>query len=138
MFNYKSYHDILFQELDRRKSLNNSYSLRAFARDLDISASGLSQILSRKQGVSIKVADKIVGKLTCSENEKKWFCESVGALHARSSKVKIKCKSKIDEYENSKTEFSVIQLEYFKVISDWHHFAILELTHIKGFKSDFT
>lgn len=36
----------------------------------------------------------------------------------------------------SKTSGDVVSLEYFKVIEDWYHFAILELTTLKDFKSD--
>lgn len=39
--------------------------------------------------------------------------------------------------EKSETsEFSTLSLDTFSVISDWYHFAILDLTLVKGFKSD--
>lgn len=34
------------------------------------------------------------------------------------------------------TEFSSLDLDGFAVISDWYHFAILDLTQVKGFKPD--
>jgi uncharacterized protein (TIGR02147 family) len=39
---------------------------------------------------------------------------------------------------NSYASFNEISLDTFKIISDWYHFAILELTEISGFKSNTT
>ena len=33
-------------------------------------------------------------------------------------------------------EYQQLQMDTFRVISDWYHFGILELTYLKSFKSD--
>ncbi|RYZ86847.1 MAG: TIGR02147 family protein [Proteobacteria bacterium] len=38
--------------------------------------------------------------------------------------------------KNETAEISTLNLDTFSVISDWYHFAILDLTLIRGFKSD--
>jgi uncharacterized protein (TIGR02147 family) len=129
-----TYHDLLNQEFERRKQINNAYSLRAFARDLGISAPRLSQVLNRKQGISVEAAQNLLNKLKLSDEEKNWFRDSVGSLHSRSYKERTNFNEKVKRYQKKENTYSEIQLEYFKVISDWHHFAILELTYLEDFK----
>lgn len=83
-----TYHELLLEKFEQKKKSNPAYSLRAFARYLEISVSKLSQILNRKQGLSLKSAEAISLKLNLNTEEKEWFCDSVGALHSRSQKEK--------------------------------------------------
>ena len=53
------YADLLKSILERRVSENSSYSLRAFARGLGISASQLSRIIARKKPLTFSAARKI-------------------------------------------------------------------------------
>ena len=124
----KSYVDILKGEFERRKLLNPSYSLRAFARDLSMSPPRLSQILSGKHGLSVKAAGEISKKLKLDDESHQWFCDSVGALHARGGKERREFQAKIKKIKEKTKKFTKLQLEYFEVISDWYNFAILELT----------
>jgi uncharacterized protein (TIGR02147 family) len=133
---YTSYHDLLNDEFQKRKNMNASYSLRAFARDLSLPAPRLSQILNKKQGLSVDTAEVVAKKLKLNDNKAKWFCHSVGALHARSVKERNEFKSRIQDYKEEAKVFNELQLEYFKVISDWYHFAILELTYLSTFQND--
>jgi uncharacterized protein (TIGR02147 family) len=133
---YTSYHDLLDEEFERRKQFNEAYSLRAYARDLGISAPRLSLILKKREGISVEAAEEIAKKIKLNEQKKKWFCNSVGSLHARSLKEREKFKEKVQQYKNEAKVFSEIHLEYFKVIADWYHFAILELTYLKDFQKD--
>ena len=132
---FSTYHDFLAHELERRQASNKAYSLRAYARDLDLSPSRLSQVLNKKQGLSFEVAEDIARKLNLTEAKKEWFCHSVGAQHARSSKERDNFKERIQKYQSEARIHSEIQLEYFKVISDWYHFAILELTYLESFEN---
>ena len=110
--------------------------MRAFARDLGVSSARLSQVLSRKHGLSIEAAQEFATKLKLNTDETKWFVESVGALHSRNKSAKSEYSLKIQEYKRTAKKFSEIHLEYFKVISDWYHFAILELTYMEDFQND--
>jgi uncharacterized protein (TIGR02147 family) len=133
---YESYHDLLQEEFERRKHVNSAYSLRAFARDLGVSPPRLSQVLSRKQGLSLEAARTLVQKLRISEAEREWFCDSVGALHSRSRSARNRHQERFSKYTSLAKTYTELQLEFFKVISDWYHFAILELTHLTEFESD--
>lgn len=133
---YTTYHDLLDEEFERRKQFNAAYSLRAFARDLGIPAPRMSLILNKKEGLSVESAKELATKLKLSEEKKEWFCSSVGALHARSFKERNEFKEKVQKYKDEAKIFSEIHLEYFKVIADWYHFAILELTYLADFQND--
>jgi uncharacterized protein (TIGR02147 family) len=133
---HSTYHDLINEEFEKRKQINSAYSLRAFARDLGISAPRLSQILNKKQGLSLNAAQNLAQKLKLNELQKTWFCDSVGSLHARGFNQRSDFKNKFQQYKNLSKIYTELQLEYFKVISDWYHFAILELTYHKEFKSD--
>lgn len=56
-------------ELDKRKSFNSKYSLRAFARDLEISVSILSRLRSRSIPFSSKLKKRIKTKLFKNDDE---------------------------------------------------------------------
>lgn len=95
-------------EFARRMRVNSRYSIRAFANHIGINSSTLSQILSGKRMLSI---DKIIT-----------ICKKIGITPPQ------------DNTHNE--EYSMIDLDNFAVISDWYHFAILDLTLIKSFKAD--
>lgn len=92
----QSYRDYLIEAFEQRKEKNSAYSLRAFARDLEILPATLSQILNKKKGLSIQCAKHICKKLNLKQGEKVFFCYSVGALHSRSKKDREFYQSKIN------------------------------------------
>jgi plasmid maintenance system antidote protein VapI len=67
----------LQNELDRRIQDNPCYSLRAFAKWIEIDPSLLSKILARKQALSIKKADHITKKLHLDSELRQRFMLSV-------------------------------------------------------------
>lgn len=103
------------QFTDRCKR-NPRYSLRAFAKSLTLDASTLSQILSGKRIISKKIMQTLCNRLLATPKDLKSF----GLL-----RVKV-----TDE------AFFQVNVDTFSVISEWYHYAILELTCVAGFKSD--
>jgi uncharacterized protein (TIGR02147 family) len=126
---------ILRNELELRAQNNPNYSLRAFARDLKISPSRLSEIFSGKQGLSPAAALKIAERLGYSEDERERFCNLVSSVHARSRKEREVAKGRLKETE-SDDDIHLLRMDAFKVISDWYHLAILEMIGLKWYKND--
>ncbi len=120
------YLDILKKEFDSRKRINQNYSLRAFARDLELSPSRLSEVLSNKSGLSEKTAEKVAKKIRLSPSETKLFVELVNKKHARSSKAR----QNAHDYLESNFNKNSISLDGFRVISDWYYFAILSVMEL--------
>lgn len=77
------YRIILRSELAERCKHNPNYSLRAFARDLGIAPSRVSEILSGKQGLSRKAALSIAERLGLSTEEAEAFADLVDCRHCR-------------------------------------------------------
>jgi uncharacterized protein (TIGR02147 family) len=138
MFHGESdYRNILKEELESRFQRNSHYSLRAFARDLGVSPARLSDSLAGRAGFSTTVADQIAKKLGFGKEEREYFCTLVEMNHARSKSQRAAAAEKLQSLKsNVSSDYQQVQIDSFKVISDWHHFAILELTAIDGFKSE--
>lgn len=73
----KFYRMVLTHELDRRKERNRQYSLRALARDLELSAASLSRIMSGKTALSISSVRRIVLGLELSPEDVVKFIRSL-------------------------------------------------------------
>lgn len=102
----------LSKEFTRARAKNPSYSLRAFSKKLGLQPSALSEILNGKRIVSNKMGKRIL--------------DGLGMNPLESNKI-------ISGSEDNKTEETNLTLENFKVISDWHYFAILSLAEIEDF-----
>jgi len=101
-------HLYLLQEFERRSSANSNYSLRAFARDLEIHSGTLSSILNQRRAVGAKTLAHIMKRLPLSATEKK---KILSALMMPSTVASEK-PYLVDE-------------EVLSVIKDWEHYAIL-------------
>ena len=132
---FKDYRDILKEELAVRCQINPRYSLRAFARDMELAPSRLSEVFNGKQGLSRPVATKIADKLGYSPEERDFFCDLVESVHARKEKNRTEAIEKLKKQFNE-NELLVLNNDTFNLISDWYHLAILEITGIEGFRSD--
>lgn len=119
------YHQVLLNELAKRKQLNSSYSLRAFARDLGLAAPTLSDILKGKKGLSQKSAERIADQLKLKEYPKSIFVQSVMAKHGRSMHLRNLAQEQLN-FLLAQNRYHEIDLDKFKIIADWYYFAILE------------
>ena len=113
----------LQNHFDVRTKRNARYSLRAFARLLEIDPSSLSQILAGRRGVSLKLLNKFCTRLGVSPDEvarvtQGYLLKVTGAFPPKMN----------DDYHQ-------LSLDTFAIISEWYHYAILELTFVKGFSS---
>jgi plasmid maintenance system antidote protein VapI len=118
--NAPNFRALLQSELIQRCKANPNYSLRSFARALHIEASSLSQLLNGKRPVTQKMKLRLGSALGMSVQQLK----SIPV-------------EELDKSEQaSLPDYQHLTLDAFAVISDWYHYAILELTYVKGFKSD--
>ena len=66
----KNLGELLLKELEVRQKKNPRYSLRAFAKHLDLDAATLSQIMNAKRCVSVEKAKGILEKLSLASTER--------------------------------------------------------------------
>ena len=112
----ENFRQALQNELIKRTKKNPLFSLRAFAKQLKIEPSTLSQILSGKR----KLTDQM--------------CERLGSQLGYGP---LKIHTLIKKKEPNSSPFKKLHKlneDAFKVISDWHYYAILELTHCQDFQ----
>lgn len=135
MFHFTHYTDILESELNFRKRVNPRYSMRGFAKLLNTSPSSLSEILKKKQGLSKNKAQIICQKLNFSEPETDYFCTLVEFHNGRTLS---KRKLAQDQLINMRSKKLTTELErdYFEIVSNWYHFAIIELLKTKKIPKD--
>lgn len=100
----------LQDEFSRRLRANERYSIRAFANHLGLDSSTLSQILAGNRSLSAKKIESISIK---------------AGLHSPTKKT-----------ETTASNYSQVSVDMFSIVSDWYHYALLDLTLLKSFKSD--
>jgi uncharacterized protein (TIGR02147 family) len=134
--NFTDYRQYLKAELNTRSEKNASYSLRAFARDLDFLPQVLSLVLNGKKGISVEKAALISEKLSHDIAEASYFQDLVTLAHSKNQQAQKISEFRINQQRQKQNEFSAIDVESFKVIADWYHAAIIELTETNDFKYD--
>ena len=111
---FKAY---LHEELVLRCQRNPAYSLRSFAKAVGVSPSFLSKILNGQRRITEGVFEKITTNLHLTPSVLNNF------------------KLTGNTFAESDQNFRNLQLQYFKIISDWYHYALIELTNLEGFKN---
>jgi uncharacterized protein (TIGR02147 family) len=136
---YRSY---LQEELRLRTKRNPSYSKRAFARDLNLSAPFLTQVLLGSRFLGEERAQEISNKFNWARWKKNAFIKLVRYQSLQDGKIRQEVLKEIEtlyakfESRNNKIKFHKMNLEDFKIISEWWHTAIYELTSTKSFRDD--
>jgi len=110
-----TFSNLLRSELRQRQRVNENYSLRAFARYLGLSPSFLSKLMAGKRVGSQDTFLKVSARLKLSDGQ-------IAKLATRSARV-------VD------SENEAIKVDEFRLIADWHHFAILECTKLEDFEA---
>ncbi len=132
MTNATYFRDCLQQELARRCEKNQRYSLRAFAKALNVDVAALSRILSGRLIPSPLTTRKILDRLALGPEEREAFVASLADAERSRSMAKIG-----GTWVASKTAAAPrpkeLSLDMFRVIADWYHYAILELTFTPDF-----
>ncbi len=129
------YREILQEEFVRRRKKNSSYSLRAFARDIQITPTRLSQVLRGRQGLSKAAADQIADRLGFSSFMKAYFCAHVESEHGRNPSARAAAQKELVRLGNQIHRKQLPRKE-IELLSHWYYQSILELTQLKNFRSD--
>lgn len=113
------------EEFSRKQRVNEQYSLRAYARDLGVHPSTLSQVMKGNRALPLKDSLNVVKNLKLGPMDKTLFMES---LYRR--------KTSIDDIEiNPLNERFMLDESYYKALAEWEHFAVLELYELANFQA---
>ncbi len=109
---------LLSRKFEEAKLRNQRLSQRAFAARIGLSSGALCEILKGKRALSAQVKKKLAGKLQFSPLEQAEFFES----------------ELPESLKKTRLEYFRVSTDQFKLISDWWHFAILNLIGTNNFK----
>lgn len=104
---------LLISELEKRRKRNPAYSLRAFARDLGISKTSLSDVINARRSFSPQNINILV--------------ESLGLEGAQVDALR-------SDFLSSTGARDIIEGDELSLIEDWQYLAILNLANIKEAK----
>lgn len=116
-----SFRKLLQQELLKRCEKNPRYSLRAFAKTLQVSHATLSHLIAGRRPLTSKMIQALGKSLNLSFEDLKLYMDNV---------------SELKNQQPETSTYHELTADTFTVISEWYYDAIAELTHLKSFKGD--
>lgn len=105
--------------------------MRAFSSYLNISPATVSHLLSGKRSPSVKFVTQLFSKLDLDPAEKDLILASVD------KKKSVQLTNEAATNVSAEDNYRLIAIDGFKLMSDWYHYAILEMTDAKGFKFEY-
>lgn len=111
----------------RKLERNSAYSLRAFSRDLRMSHSHLGRVMAGKRNLSLAQAAAIADRLALAAPERAAFLQSATEAAIASAR-------RAPAPRPDKETFLTLEVDRFRVLSDWYHGALLEIVTLKDFK----
>jgi uncharacterized protein (TIGR02147 family) len=122
-----SYINLLRDEYLSRKSKNPLYSLRSFAKYLNLTPAYVSMVLRSKRHLSNTTAHKIAKKLNWSKEKQKYFVTLLDFENPKSEESKEIALANLQKLEGENVDFNSLEVDTFKAISVWYYSAILTL-----------
>lgn len=123
---------MLRQLFVERVARNPSYSLRAFARNLGVSHAYLSMIFNGHRRLPVHQAMRFSQLSGLDSDRGRALVEAARWATfdrpVRDAQSPASIRPREDYYR--------LQLDYFRVLSDWHYVAILDLTALANFEPD--
>lgn len=121
---YDSFLNFLRDEFDKRTAKNARYSLRAFARDLGLSPSRLSEILSGEANISAHSAAKICDVLGLSASESRYLVD-LATLHVSRSVTTRSGAERRMRARAEQNEFAKVN-SFETLLSKWYYLPLIE------------
>lgn len=114
-----SFRHFLAERFASARRGNRRYSLRSFARQLNVNHSTLSQVLRGRRPLTRKAIQRMGAQLGLSERLISFYSKRPASAA-----------------DTSYDEPAQAGLDQFHVFADWYHRAILALVHVKSFRAD--
>jgi uncharacterized protein (TIGR02147 family) len=133
IFEHNNYRSFLKAVLADKIAANPQFSLRSFGLALGISHAALSQVFNGKKNISYERALDIAQKLKLEETEQEYLCLLVQIETVRDMEKKIALHEKLNKLRPASRPTD-LNMDIFRVISEWYHFPILSMTRLKNFK----
>lgn len=125
IFHFKSAQSFLAHELERRRTANKSYSQSAFARDIGMSASRLSEVLKDNSPLSTRSAHTIASRLKLNELEREFLFLMLAYNFGKTKDVRTKAwnemrkRRTLGDYKLERNNFSILNRWYYIPIMEY-------------------
>jgi uncharacterized protein (TIGR02147 family) len=129
IFAFNDYKAFLRQVLTDRIRKNPSYSLRSFAKQLFVSPSVISDVFSGRRHLSLQSGLKIGQKLGLDPEEREYLNLLIQFATAKDDGVKRETLERMNLI-NEARPIRNLDLDAFKMISDWYHIPIIEMSNL--------
>jgi len=130
VFGFTDYRAYLKSAFVRKIERNPNLSLRSFAKHLGLSPGGLSRVLKGDKNLSLDRAALVAHKLGLNAEETSFFCLLVRYAQAKSPESRAIAFEQIQASQVGVPAFD-LSVDFFRLISDWYHLAIYEMTQIE-------
>lgn len=125
---------LLTNELERRKRVNSNYSLRSFARFLELDSGVLSAVLKNKRKLPKHKIKYICDRLKLEASDKDYFIASL--VDSKKTRNKL-LNSEVQSMWQLKDATLIEENELTKkILSEWEYFTVLSLIDTKEFRND--
>lgn len=127
--NYRVY---LKSVLAGRQRSNPAYSMRAFAQQMGLGQSAVSQVLAGKKNISLETANRIAAKLGLNESEAEYLRILIQIETTKDLDLKKSLLARAQAL-NPQREARELSVDLFCTIADWYHLVIKNMTGLKNF-----
>lgn len=130
--------EYLNYEFELKKIKNSRFSLRGWSRQLGYeNPSLLAHILKRERRLTAGFVEKVSDNLKLNSKARRYFEVLVLLQNSKAPEEKLIYSDLLETLRpKSQKETQSLNIEAFRVISEWHHAAVLEMTELKDFKND--
>lgn len=119
MHNKNEFSDYLREQFIAKVKINKNFSLRSYARFLDIHFATLSQFMSGKRAITKKTIRKLAPRLNATDEHMSQWLSSIEKKSAPNF-----------------IQYKTIDQEQLALLSEWYYDAIVELVQTKHFRKD--
>ncbi len=109
--------------------------MRSYARDMKVSVSFLSRLLAGSKSLGPDRANDLARNLGWESKRRLAFVTLVRLESAKSDTLKTELSNEVDQLF-AVDSFQPVEVDLFKMISEWHYSSILELLDTEGFDSN--
>lgn len=133
IFHYTDPRHFLVDTFKFKQEKNPLFSIRALSKQMGFKChSSLVLFFKGKRQIRPEHVGKIVQGLKITEAEAEYFSSLVSFQNAKNEAEKKHFEEQMKKLSPTK-RFSILELDRFRVIADWYHMAILEMTQLKNF-----
>lgn len=130
VYEYQDYRDFLRATLVQRIQKNSGYSLRAFASNLGLSPSMLSEVLKGKKKLSVDKAILIAAQLNLEGEEEQYFVQLVQLESTQNPKVKHELLTRLNQSKSTQPVYN-LTVDHYQTFADWISVAGITLLSVR-------